>query len=90
MGNGQNGALVRGEIVFQPEQRFDVEMVGRFVENEQFGLFEKQPTEFQARLFSAGHGGNALSVKFPESHAVQNGADANFVMIAVARGDLPV
>ena len=62
-------------------------MVGRLVENKQLGLLEEETAELQPRLFAARHGGDALIVKFGKAHAVQHGADADFVTIAVARGD---
>ena len=76
---GEDRAPEGGEVFLQPEQRFDVEVVGRLVENKQLGLLEEETAELQPRLFAARHGGDALIVKFGKAHAVQHGADADFV-----------
>ena len=50
---GEDRAPEGGEVFLQPEQRFDVEVVGRLVENKQLGLFEEETAELQPRLFAA-------------------------------------
>ena len=43
MGDDQNGAGIFAQMAFQPVHRLGVEMVGRLVEQQQFGLLQQQP-----------------------------------------------
>ena len=87
MRNGKQRAFVRRKIVLQKEHRFDVEVVGRFVQNQQFRLFQKQTAEFQPRFFAAAHRRNFLFVPFGESHAVQHGFQLHFEIVRIPRGN---
>ena len=53
MGNHQHAALVNGQIVFKPLQGLHVEVVGRFIQQEQIRLLQQQARQTKARLFAA-------------------------------------
>ena len=38
--DGKNRPFEGGEVIFQPKERFHIEVVGRLVKDEQFGLFK--------------------------------------------------
>ena len=65
-------------------------MVGRFVQNQQFGVFQQQPTQLQTGLFTPRHRVNGLVVHAFKAHTVEYGADFYFVVVAVARRNLLV
>ncbi len=54
VGHGDHGALVPLEVVLQPGDGFGVEVVRRFVEEQDVGALEKQPAEGHAPLLAAG------------------------------------
>ena len=54
--DGDDGALVAGEVLFEPVDGFGVEMVGGLVEQEDGGLLEQQAGEGDAATFAAGEG----------------------------------
>ena len=41
MGNNQKRTVVTDQIIFQPSQRIDVQMVGGLIQNEQVVLFKQ-------------------------------------------------
>ena len=84
---GENRAFVRRKIIFQKERGFQIEVVGRLVQNQQFGGFQQQSAKFQPRFFPAGHRGYFLFVPIGKTHAVQYGFQPYFVVITVPRGD---
>ena len=90
MRNGQNRALVGGQVFFQPKQSFHVQVVGRFVQNQEFGVFQQQPTQLQTGLFAPRHRVDGLVVHAFKAHTVEHGADFYFVVVAVARRNLLV
>ena len=49
-----HGALVFAEVAFEPGNRFGVEVVRRFVEEQQIRFFEEQAAKGHAALFTAG------------------------------------
>jgi hypothetical protein len=54
VGDGDDRALVLGEVLLEPGDRLGVEVVGRLVEQQQVGLGEQQPAERDAAALAAG------------------------------------
>jgi len=54
MGDENDVAGIVDQMLFQPGDAFGIEMVGRFVEHQDFGLVEQQPAERNAALFTTG------------------------------------
>ncbi len=52
VGDGHNGALVVGQVLFQPRNGFGIEVVGRFVEQQQVGLANEQLAKCDAAFFA--------------------------------------
>ena len=53
MGDDQHAAFIGRQIVFQPLQRFHIQMVGRLVQQQQIGLLQKKAREAEPRLLTA-------------------------------------
>ena len=53
MSNNKYGAGIIAQVAFEPVHAFGVEMVGRFVEQQQVGRIEQQPAQRDAALFTA-------------------------------------
>ena len=53
MRDGDDGAFVFAQVMFEPRHRFGVEVVGGFVEQENVGFTEQQAGERDAASFSA-------------------------------------
>ena len=53
MGDDQDRAGIVAQMAFEPIDRFGVEMVGRLVEQQQFGLFQQQPAQRDAAPLAA-------------------------------------
>ena len=76
MGYNQDSSLVAGQVLFQPLQCADVQMVGRFVQHEDVRLFQQQGCQCQSGPFSSGKGVNLLIIILrSEGHGVQNPSD---------------
>ena len=74
--------------MLEPVAGFDIEMVGRLVEQQKIGLFEQQFGERDAHLPAAGKFFDAaLPVVAPETEAGENGADAGFDVVSISRGE---
>ncbi len=56
VGDGDDGALVVLQVTFEPRNRFGVEVVGRFVEQEKIGFRQEQPAQRDAPALAAGKG----------------------------------
>ena len=54
MRHENHGALVFAEVAFEPGNRFGIQVVRRFVEQQQIRFFEEQAAESHAALFTAG------------------------------------
>ncbi|HSQ51002.1 MAG TPA: hypothetical protein VLL94_07005, partial [Nitrospiraceae bacterium] len=50
MGDDQRRALKPIQPALQPFEHFDVEMIGRFVEQEQMGFFKQNTCQHETRL----------------------------------------
>ena len=53
VGHDQDRAGIIAQMAFQPVHRLGVEMVGRFVEQQQFGLFQQQLAKRDAAPLAA-------------------------------------
>ena len=53
VGDDQDRAGILAQMAFEPVDRLGVEMVGRLVEQQQFGLFEQQPAQRDAAALAA-------------------------------------
>ena len=58
MGHDQDRAGIVAQMAFQPRHGFGVEMVGRFVEQQQFGRVEQQLAQRDAAALTAGQLGD--------------------------------
>ena len=70
VGNGHERTAIVGEPVFQPLHALCVEMVGRFVEEQDVGARQQQPGQRDAHLPSAGElsaGFGVVAVMEPQS-----------------------
>ena len=54
MGDGDDRALVLGQVLLEPGDRLGVEVVGRLVEQQQVGRGEQQPAQGDAAPLAAG------------------------------------
>ena len=83
MGDDNNSALVSGQMILQPEQGLEVQVVGRFVQDEQLGLAEQKPCQRQTGLFTAGEGvDGGVQILVRKTHTVENGLDFDIHQIA--------
>ena len=85
MRNDEQRALIRGEIVLQPEEGRGVKVVGRLIQNEQFGFFQKQTAQLELGALASRHRGYLLIIDRFKSHAAKHGADAHVVVIGITR-----
>ena len=73
VGDQQDGALVVLQVVLEPHQRFEVEVVRRFVEQQQVRLHDQQPREVRAHHPAAGERvGRPVEVAFAERQTAQD------------------
>ena len=56
MRHGDEGAAAHREVVGEPRDRLDVEVVGGLVEHEEVGVVDDEARERSAAPFAAGHG----------------------------------
>ena len=54
MGDDQNRARIVAQMAFKPGDALRVEMVGRFVEQQQLGLLQQELAERDAAALAAG------------------------------------
>ncbi|CQD24447.1 hypothetical protein BN970_06452 [Mycolicibacterium conceptionense] len=60
MGDGQDGALVAGQVLFEPEHALGVEVVGGLVEQQQIRLAQQQLAQRDAAALTTGEVGDRL------------------------------
>ena len=60
VGDGQDGALVVGEVLLEPQHALGVEVVGRLVEQQQVGLGQQQLAQRHAAPLATGQVGDRL------------------------------
>ena len=87
MGNQDHHALIFFEVVFQPRHGFRIKVVGRFVEQQDFRLFQQQLAQRHAALFPARQ---FLHTAFPRRAAQRVHGDFELVVErpAIHRVDL--
>ena len=89
VGDQEDGAGVVDEVLLDPELGLDVEVVCRFVEEEDFGLLEEKLGHGDAHLPAAGElGAIALEVFFLEPEAFEDGLDLGLHQIGVVGVEL--
>lgn len=73
VGNHQDGAWVVPKVLLKPDKRFEVEMVGGFVQQEKIGFLNEEAGEVRAHDPTATEGfGFAVEVRVAEGEAAQN------------------
>ena len=81
--NDHDRAGIRRQIFLEPEQRLEVEMVGRFVEHQQVRLLHEQPRQVRAHHPAAAHfARRAVKILFAKAEAGQNLLRLRFQLIA--------
>jgi hypothetical protein len=88
VGNDDHGGVVLVEHVFQPADRVDVQVVGRFVEQQHVRIREQRLRQQHAQLPArrdVAHRALCCSV---DAHAQQQLAGARFGRVAVVLGEL--
>ncbi len=87
MGDGHDRAGVFLEEALQPVDRFGVEVVGRFVEQQQVGMAEQQAGQRDSTLLAAGQGGDR-GVVGRTAQGVHRDVDVALEVPGVCRVDL--
>ncbi len=89
--NQHESERVVAKIFFQPVARFEVEVIGRLVEQQQIRLFEQQLGQRDAHLPAAGKFlGSAMPLRVRKAEAGQNRANLRFDGVTVARAEFAV
>ena len=93
MGNEQDRAGIMAQIFLKPQQRFEVEMVRRLVEQEQIRFLRQQPREMRAHHPAAGKlARRTVVIRQLEAEAVENllglGDELPVVLVFVRHGDV--
>ena len=84
MADHQHCAAVGFQIGFQPVHRFQIQMVGGFVQNQNVRAFQQQAGQAQAGLLAAGkHPGLFLPGICREAHAVEHLFDLGIHIIGI-------
>ncbi len=84
VGDHQDGPRVVEQVTLEPEQREQVEVVGRLVEHQQVGLHDEQLGEVGAHDPAAGvFAGGLVEVRLFEAEAVEDFLGLGFELIAV-------
>ncbi|CAM5528478.1 hypothetical protein SFIMM107S_04380 [Streptomyces griseus] len=85
MGDRHDGAPVGAQVVLQPADGTGVQVVGRLVEQQQFGGGGQNAGEGQARLLAAGEGGEGpVAGEMGEAEPVESRFGAGLRPVAVA------
>ena len=80
----QQSTLIIFQVIFQPHDSLKIQMVGRFVQNQQRWFFQQQFCNCQSSLFPTAETGNFPLIGFcTEAHAVQHHFDFHINLIAV-------
>ena len=83
MRDEDDGGVERDEVLLEPLERLDVQVVGRLVEEEQVWVAGERPCERAARELAAGEGGEAaVEVAVAEAEAVERAEGAGAPAIA--------
>ena len=85
--NHQDRAGIILEIILEPAERFEIEMVRRLVEHEQVGLHHEQPREVRAHDPAAAHRlGGAIEIGFAKGEAAQDALGLRLELVAAELG----
>ncbi len=85
VGDGDGGAASAAQMVFEPGEGGVVEVVGRFVEQQDPGCGGQQGGQAQADLFAAGEAGDgAVAGQAHQAEAVQGAFEAGVGLVAPA------
>ncbi|MNC36887.1 hypothetical protein D3C75_854320 [compost metagenome] len=83
MGDDQNAPGIAAQIILQPGQRFNVQMVGRLIQHQQIRSLQQNAGQSQTGLLASAQRGNRrLRWKPAEAHTVQNAAYPRIHLIA--------
>ena len=91
VGHNQNRPAIVHQIVLEPADAADIEMVGRLVENDQIGFQQQKFSERHAGFLAAGENADLPApVLVREAEAAQNTGDFTPEGIAVFLGEAPL
>ena len=93
MGDQQDGAGILAEIILEPEERFQIQMVRRFVQHQQVRLLGQQPRQMRAHHPAAAQlARGAVEIRLLETQAGENllglGHELAVVLVIVRHGDV--
>ena len=89
VGDQDKGVWIVLQILFEPVARFEVEVVGGLIEQQQIGLGQQELGETDAHLPAAGKlAGGAVHILARKAQAVEHRAGLRFQRIAVAALEL--
>ena len=84
MGYDEQCALVPLEVILQPDQGLEVQMVGGLVQDQQFRFLQQQLAESQTGLFTAGQRRDqGFPVPSRKAHTVEDGIDLHIDEVSV-------
>ncbi len=73
MGDHQDRARIGTEIILEPVERLEIEVVRRLIQQQEVGLHDQQARQMGAHDPAAAHSaGHAIEVRFAEGEAVQD------------------
>ena len=73
MGDHEDRAGIVAEIFLKPDERFEIEMIGRFVEQQKIRLLHEQPREVRAHHPAAAQRpGLAIEIRFAKCQPVED------------------
>ena len=87
MGDGDDGALVLGQVALEPGHRLGVEVVGGLVEQQQFGRAQEQPTQRHAPALTAGERAD-IGIRRGQAQRVHREFELGVQVPGVGRFDL--
>ena len=83
MGYQQQCSLIVLEVIFQPHNGLEIQVVGRLVQNQQIRFLQQQPCNGKPCFFAAAETGDDAGIGFLcETHTVQHRADLHVDLIA--------
>ncbi len=85
MGNNDCRAIPLCQITFQPFDSFDIEMIGRLVEQQQIGVRQQETRQMRTRTLTAGEMiERHVIIGFIEAQAGEHLFDLDFIDVAAA------
>ena len=92
----QKGAVVRDhqdragiifEIILEPAERFEIQVIGRLIEHQEVGFHDEEPGEVRAHDPTAAHGfGGTMEIGFAEGEAGENALGLRLVLVTAELG----